>query len=237
MIDRGVLMASPELHARTSTMERGQQRRWWAFAAAGLAQLMVTVDITIVNIALPSAQQALGFSDAARQWVVTGYALAFGSLLLISGRLTDLFGRRITMLLGVIIFGAGSALGGAAPDFTFLIIARVFQGVGGALLAPAALATLTALFTTSRERARAFGIFGAIGVVGGALGLLLGGVLTQNLDWRWTLYVNFGIALVALVGVLVFFERDRERTTEPQLDLSGAALVTARVGRTRVRAQ
>jgi EmrB/QacA subfamily drug resistance transporter len=163
-----------------------------------LAQLMIVVDLTIVNIALPAAQRDLGFSDASRQWVVTAYALAFGSLLLIGGRVADRLGRRTALLIGVVVFGVGSGLGGAAPDLAVLLIARVLQGVGGALLAPAAVATVTVTFVDPKERATAFSVFGAIAAVGGALGLLLGGVLTEHVDWRSTLFVNLGIAAVTL---------------------------------------
>ncbi len=173
-------------------------RRWWVLVVVCLAQLMIVVDLTIVNIALPAAQRDLGFSDASRQWVVTAYALAFGSLLLIGGRVADRLGRRTALLIGVVVFGVGSGLGGAAPDLAVLLIARVLQGVGGALLAPAAVATVTVTFVDPKERATAFSVFGAIAAVGGALGLLLGGVLTEHVDWRSTLFVNLGIAAVTL---------------------------------------
>src|SRR6266487_6364999 len=137
-------------------------RRWWILALLGLAQLMVVLDATIVNIALPSAQKALGFSNDDRQWIVTAYALAFGSLLLLGGRLADLFGRKVTFLAGLVGFAAASALGGAAGNFETLVTARAVQGLFGALLAPAALSLLTTTFTEARERGRAFGIYGAI---------------------------------------------------------------------------
>lgn len=207
---------------------RAHDRRWWVLAVMGLAQLMITVDITIVNIALPAAQHDLGFSNSARQWVITAYALAFGSLLLIGGRVADRIGRRRALLIGLVIFGTGSALGGAAPDFALLILARVVQGIGGALLAPAALATVTATFVDPGERSRAFSIFGAIGAVGGAIGLLLGGVLTENVNWRWTLFVNLGIAVVTLLGALAFVNRDTP-TKHRSLDFIGTALASGGV--------
>src|SRR6202050_2683286 len=165
-------------------------RRWLILAVVALAQLMVVLDATIVNIALPSAQQALHFSNIERQWVVTGYALALGILLLLGGRLTDLIGRKKTFIVGLIGFAAASAVGGAADSFGMLVLARAGQGAFGALLAPAALSLLTTTFEGSKDRGKAFGVFGAIAGAGGAVGLLLGGVLTQYLDWRWCLYVN-----------------------------------------------
>jgi MFS family permease len=181
--------------------------RWWVLAVIGLAQLMVVLDATIVNIALPSAQQDLGFSNNGRQWIITAYALAFGSLLLLGGRLADLIGRRTTFLIGLIGFGAASALGGASNGFVMLVIARALQGVFGAMLAPSAMSLLTTTFTDVKERAKAFGIFGAIAGSGGAIGLLLGGLLTEHLNWRWTLYVNVGIAVFAVAGAIVFVRR------------------------------
>ena len=187
--------------------ERDHSRRWWTLAALGLAQLMVVLDATIVNIALPSAQADLGFDDADRQWVVTAYSLAFGGLLLLGGRLADLFGRRRTLLIGLTGFALASALGGAAPGFGTLVAARAVQGAFGAVLAPSALSLLTITFSDPKERGKAFGIFGAIAGAGAAVGLLLGGVLTEYTSWRWCLYVNVPIALLAGAGALVFVRR------------------------------
>ncbi|MEI5522785.1 MFS transporter [Streptomyces brasiliscabiei] len=198
--------------------------RWWILVVIGLAQLMVVLDATIVNIALPSAQRDLGFSDGDRQWVVTAYALAFGSLLLLGGRIADLFGRKMTFLVGLVGFAGMSALGGAATSFEMLIVARAGQGVFGALLAPAALSLLTVTFTDARERAKAFGVYGAIAGAGGAVGLLLGGVLTEYLDWRWTLYVNLVFAAAAFVGGMLLLQRTtRDKTAK--IDVPGALLV------------
>ena len=215
---------SKALPAAESTAK--DPRRWWVLAVVCLAQLMITLDITIVNIALPAAQRDLGFSDAQRQWVITAYALAFGSLLLISGRIADRIGRRNALLIGLVVFGAGSALGGAAPNFALLVLARVAQGVGGAMMAPAALAAVSATFVDPKERSRAFSVFGAIAAVGGALGLLLGGVLTEHLNWRWTLYVNLAIAAITLLGSVVFIDRD-DRAKRIPIDMLGTGLVTA----------
>jgi EmrB/QacA subfamily drug resistance transporter len=175
-------------------------RRWAILAVLGIAQLMVVLDATIVNIALPSAQQALDFSDDSRQWIVTAYALAFGSLLLLGGRIGDLFGRKRTFIAGLLGFAAASAIGGAAESFGVLVAARAAQGVFGALLAPSALGLLTTTFTDPSERAKAFGIFGAIAGGGAAVGLLLGGLLTEYASWRWCLYVNLLFAVPAAIA-------------------------------------
>ncbi|SPF06658.1 Efflux protein A [Streptomyces sp. MA5143a] len=200
------------------------RHRWSILAVIGVAQLMVVLDATIVNIALPSAQQGLGFSDGDRQWVVTAYALAFGSLLLLGGRIADLFGRKMTFLVGLVGFAGASALGGAAANFEMLVTARAGQGLFGALLAPAAMSLLTTTFTDPKERAKAFGVYGAIAGAGGAIGLLLGGVLTEHLDWRWTLYVNLVFAGVAFIGgALLLHGTPRDKTA--RLDIPGAILV------------
>ncbi|OLZ74479.1 MFS transporter [Streptomyces sp. IMTB 2501] len=201
-------------------------KRWWILAVIALAQLMVVLDATIVNIALPSAQTDLGFSDGNRQWIVTAYALAFASLLLLGGRIADLFGRKPAFLVGVVGFAAASALGGAANGFTMLVVARALQGAFGALLAPAALSLLNTTFTDARERARAFSVYGAIAGAGGAVGLLLGGVLTDALDWRWTLYVNVAIAVVAFAGGWVLLGNHRD-AANAKLDVPGTVLVAA----------
>ncbi|MFF3749091.1 DHA2 family efflux MFS transporter permease subunit [Streptomyces sp. NPDC002018] len=200
-------------------------RRWWVLIVIALAQLMVVLDATIVNIALPSAQLDLGFSDGDRQWIVTAYALVFGSLLLLGGRLADLFGRKIVFLVGTVGFAAASALAGAAQNFEILVTGRALQGLFGALLAPAALALLNDTFTEDRERARAFGVFGAIGGAGGGLGLLLGGLLTEHLNWRWTLYVNLAFAALAFVGGMLLM-RSGAPARRPRLDLPGTLLAS-----------
>ncbi|MGW7378250.1 MFS transporter [Streptomyces sp. NPDC054794] len=199
-------------------------KRWWILAVVAVAQLMVVLDATIVNIALPSAQADLGFSDGNRQWIVTAYALAFASLLLLGGRMADLFGRKPAFLVGVVGFAAASALGGAATGFGMLVTARALQGAFGALLAPAALSLLNTTFTDARERARAFSVYGAIAGAGGAVGLLLGGILTDAFDWRWTLYVNVAIAVVAFAGGWTLLGNHRDAANS-KLDMPGTILV------------
>lgn len=206
--------------------DRAPRHRWWILAVVCVAQLMVVLDATIVNIALPSAQHDLGFSDGSRQWVVTAYALAFGSLLLLGGRIADLFGRKVTFLVGVVGFAGASALGGAADSFGMLVAARAGQGLFGALLAPAALSLLTTTFTDTKERAKAFSVYGTIAGAGAAIGLLLGGVLTEYLDWRWTMYVNLAFAAMAFVGGALLLTRGA-RDKSSTLDVPGTVLVSA----------
>ncbi|MER7461486.1 MFS transporter [Streptomyces sp. NPDC097981] len=201
-------------------------RRWWILAVIGIAQLVVVLDATIVNIALPSAQAGLGFSDDERQWVVTAYAITFGSLLLLGGRLADLFGRRRAFLIGLIGFAAASALGGAAATFGVLVTARALQGVFAALLAPAALSLLTTTFSDPAERGKAFGVFGSLAASGGAVGLLLGGFLTEHLGWRSTMYVNLVFAAVAVVGGVLLL-KPSVPTAPPRLDLPGTVLASS----------
>jgi EmrB/QacA subfamily drug resistance transporter len=188
---------------------------------------MVVLDSTVVNIALPSAQVSLGFTDGQRQWIITAYSLAFGSLLLFGGRLSDLVGRKRMFIIGLIGFAGASAIGGAAGSFGMLVVARAVQGAFGAFLAPTALAVLTTTFTVPKERARAFGVFGAIAGAGGAVGLLLGGYLTQDFDWRWSLYINVLIAIIAIIGAAIFVKQVERSGPRPKLDVPGTLLVSA----------
>jgi EmrB/QacA subfamily drug resistance transporter len=187
---------------------------------------MVALDATVINIALPRAQVDLNFSSANRQWLITAYALAFGSLMFLGGRLSDLWGRRNALIVGLVGFALASAVGGAAQSFGVLVTARAVQGVFGALLAPAALAALTTTFREPKERAKAFAIFGAVGGSGAAIGLLLGGALTQWESWRWCLTINVFFAALSLIGVVLFVEsgRGEQRT---HLDLVGSLLGSA----------
>jgi EmrB/QacA subfamily drug resistance transporter len=201
--------------------------RWLGLAVIGIAQLMVVLDGTIVNIALPTAQRSLAFDDDQRQWVVTAYSLAFGSLLLLGGRLSDLIGRRRAFVAGLVGFAVASALGGAAQSFEWLVVARALQGIFAALLAPAALSLLTTTFTDPRERGKAFGIFGAIAGSGAAIGLLLGGALTEYASWRWCLYVNVPIAVVGVVGAMAYLTASPRPATRPRVDVPGVVTATA----------
>src|SRR3954464_15943013 len=202
------------------------ERRWLILALIAPAQLMIVLDLTIVNIALPSAQEDLGFSNDDRQWIITSYALAFGSLLLLGGKLGDLFGRKWAFIGGLFGFAAASAVGGAAGSFGVLVAARATQGVFGALLAPSALALLATTFADSDERGKAFGIFGAVAGGGSAVGLLLGGILTEWLSWRWCLYVNLFIAVPTAIAALRLIENVAQ-PERPRLDLPGTLLSTS----------
>ena len=201
-------------------------KRWWILAVLGLAQLMVVLDSTIVNIALPTAQTSLHFDNADRQWIVTAYALAFGSLLLIGGRIADLFGRKWALIIGLTGFAVASAIGGASVNFAMLVSARAVQGAFGALLAPAILSLLTTTFTEPKERGKAFGIFGAIAGAGASIGLLLGGILTEYADWRWTLYVNLVFAVIAFIGVMTLLPNPTRNEDRQGSDTAGTATVT-----------
>jgi EmrB/QacA subfamily drug resistance transporter len=202
-------------------------KRWLILFVIAIAQLMVVLDATVVNIALPSAQAALEFSNDQRQWVITAYALAFGSLLLLGGRIGDRFGRKRTFVVGLAGFAGASALGGLAQSFEVLVAARALQGVFGALLAPAALSVLTTTFVDPQERAKAFGVFGAVAVGGAAIGLVLGGVLTEYLSWRWCLYVNLAFALPAALAALALLHNEVPEDG-PRIDIPGT--ITASTG-------
>jgi EmrB/QacA subfamily drug resistance transporter len=201
-------------------------RRWLILAVIGIAQLLVVLDVTIVNIALPSAQADLGFDPDSRQWVITAYALTFGSLLLLGGKISDLIGRKWTFIAGLGGFAGASALGGAAPSFEVLVGARALQGAFAALLAPAALSIVTTTFTDPEERGKAFGIYGALATAGAAVGLLLGGFLTELLTWRWTMYVNLAFAIPAAIGAgrLLVNMRPAER---PRVDVPGVLVASS----------
>jgi EmrB/QacA subfamily drug resistance transporter len=200
-------------------------RRWLILVVIGIAQLMVVLDVTVMNLALPSAQKALGFNDADRQWIVTAYALSFGSLLLFCGRLADLIGRKVMFITGLIGFAVASAIGGASVNFAMLVTSRACQGVFGAMLAPAALSLLTTTFSDPKERGKAFGVYGAIAGAGSAVGLLLGGALTEYLSWRWCLYINLFFAVIAAIGGSVLLKR-QPRNAGAKLDVPGVVLVS-----------
>ena len=203
-------------------------RRWLTLGVICTAALMIVLDVTVMNLALPSAQRALGFTNADRQWIVTAYSLSFGSLLLFCGRLADLVGRKVTFLTGLAGFAAASAVGGASVSFTMLVTARACQGVFAALLAPSALSLLTTTFTDPRERGKAFGVYGAVAASGSGLGLLLGGTLTSYLGWRWCLYVNLIFAAFAITGGALLLGRP-PRLPGARLDVPGVAAVSGAV--------
>ena len=204
-----------------------RRRRWIALVFISIAQLMVIFDASIMNIALPQAQADLAFSDADRQWVITAYSLAFGALLLLGGRVSDRWGRRRTFIVGLVGFSVASVLGGIAPNIGMLLAARVLQGVFAALLAPAAMSLLSVTFPSGRERATAFGVFSAIAGAGGAIGLLLGGVLTEFATWRWTLLVNMVFGAVAIFGAITYIREARDERPRERLDVPGTLLASA----------
>jgi EmrB/QacA subfamily drug resistance transporter len=214
-------MSSPA----SQTQQPASDHRWLILVIVAVAQLMVVLDATVVNIALPSAQHALGFPNSDRQWVVTAYALAFGSLLLLGGRIGDIFSRKKVFITGMVGFALSSALGGAAQSFGMLVTARTLQGVFGAILAPAALGTLVSTFRDPRERGKAFGVYGSVAAGGGAVGLILGGILTEYLNWRYTLYVNLIFAAIAVTGALLYMNNVRP-TSRPRMDVAGTLLAS-----------
>src|SRR6266702_6450345 len=191
------------------------------------AQLMLVLDNTIMNVALPSIQSALRLAPSDLNWVITAYALAFGGLLLVGGRAGDLFGRRRVFRIGLVVFTLASLLGGFAPSAATLIGARVVQGVGAAIAAPTALSLLATTFPAGAPRNKALGVYGAMGGLGSVVGLLLGGALTEYLSWRWVLFINAPIAVLVLIGTGVLVPGDTERGT---LDVPGAIAATLGIG-------
>jgi EmrB/QacA subfamily drug resistance transporter len=205
------------------------RRRWWALGVIALAQMLVVIDTTIVTIALPSVQRSIGLSADSRQWVITAYTLAFGGALLLGGRLGDRFGRKRMLFIGVLGFALASAAGGAAVNPAMLIAARALQGCFAAILAPSTLALLTLIFVSGRARGKAFGIYSAALMAGAAVGLILGGLLTQYASWRWCLYVNAPLALIVVIGGTVL-PTDSLQPNRPALDIPGAALSCGGMG-------
>lgn len=210
-----------------STPQATDPRRWWALTVIAAATLMVVLDTSIINLALPKAQAALGMSDETRGWVVTAYTLTFGGLLLLGGRIADLLGRRRIFLIGLIGFAAASALGGIAPTAGVLFAARALQGVFATLLAPAALSLVSVTFVEDRERAKAFAVYGAVAGGGGAVGLILGGLLTEYTSWRWCLFVNVPIAVLAALAAVRTIPKVAPEPGQRRYDLTGALTATA----------
>ena len=218
-------MTSTDLPRSAPTAAQADPRRWWALAVIAIAQLMVVLDASIVIIALPSAQRALHISTADRQWVVTAYTLAFGGLLLLGGRIADFMGRKRMFIVGLLGFAAASALGGAAQSAAMLFGARALQGAFAALMAPAALSLITVTFTEINERARAFGVYGAIAGGGAAIGLIMGGMLTEFASWRWCLLVNVPISIVAAIAATGLVHESKAHG-DTKYDVPGTVAVT-----------
>jgi len=208
-----------------STQNQLDPNRWRALMVIAIAQLMVVLDASIVNIALPSIQADLGITDANRQWVVTAYTLAFGGLLLLGGRISDFWGRKRAFMTGLLGFAGASAIGGLSVNQEMLFSARALQGVFAALLAPAALSLITTTFSDSKERAKAFGVYGGLSAGGAAIGLILGGLLTQYASWHWTLLVNVPIAIAAFM-LAIPNVKESKASGDTRYDIPGAITST-----------
>ena len=200
---------------------------WFVLVIVGLAQFMVVLDATVVNVALPSIQRGLHFSTGSLEWVINAYALTFGGFLLFGGRAGDLFGRRRLFLMGIALFSAASLLNGLAGSAVTLVAGRALQGLGGALVSPAALSVLTTTFAEGRDRARAMGVWSAVAVGGGAVGLLLGGVLTQVASWQWVFFVNVPVGAATVLLALRYVPESRAPHVQGRVDIAGAVAVTA----------
>jgi EmrB/QacA subfamily drug resistance transporter len=220
------LTAQGQREGHEVRLEEPPSRRWWALAVIAIAQLMVVLDGTVVTIALPSAQRDLHISNANRQWTITAYTLAFGGLLLLGGRIADYLGRKRMFLVGLVGFAAASALGGAARNGATLFGARAVQGMFAALLAPAALSLISVTFTEVKDRSRAFAVYGAISGGGAAIGLILGGTLTEYASWRWCLLINVPIAIVAFIAGSILVTESKSGGAS-SYDIAGAILGTA----------
>jgi EmrB/QacA subfamily drug resistance transporter len=201
--------------------------RWLVLVIACMAQFMVVLDATVVNVALPSIQRGLHFSPANLQWVVNGYTLIFGGFLLLGGRAADILGRKRLFVAGVAVFSIASLINGLAQSSAMLVAGRGLQGLGGALVSPAALAIITTTFTDQQERTRALGVWSAIAAGGGAVGLLMGGVLTDLASWRWVFFVNVPVGIITFALAMRYVAESRIRTAQRSFDISGAVTVTA----------
>jgi EmrB/QacA subfamily drug resistance transporter len=201
-------------------------RRWWALAVLAMAQFVTILDAAIVNVALPSIQRDLGFAQQDLQWVITAYTILFGGVLLLGGRLADLLGRRRLFVAGMLLFTAASLFNGLAWNDTSLIVGRAVQGLGAALLVPAALSVLVTIFPEGRERNRALGIWAAVTAAGGSFGLLLGGVLTDGLSWEWIFFINIPVGATVIGLAASLLPESRANITERRFDVMGAASIT-----------
>src|SRR3954449_9281328 len=200
--------------------------RWATLVVVCLAQFMVILDATIVNVALPSIQRGLHFSSTDLQWVINSYTLMFGGFLLLGGRAADFFGRRRLFLVGVAVFSGASLLNGLASSSEMLILGRGLQGLGGALVSPAALSIITTTFAEGSERTKALGVWSAIAAGGAAVGLLMGGVLTDLLSWQWCFFVNVPVGIVAIVAAFRFVPNTLSEHKPESIDIAGAVAVT-----------
>jgi EmrB/QacA subfamily drug resistance transporter len=214
-------MSATALEAERTT------NRWLVLVIACMAQFMVVLDATVVNVALPSIQHGLRFSPANLQWVVNGYTLIFGGFLLLGGRAADLLGRKRLFMAGIVVFSVASLINGLAQSSAMLVAGRGLQGLGGALVSPAALAIITTTFTDQQERTRALGVWAAIAAGGGAVGLLMGGILTDVASWRWVFFVNVPVGLITLALAMRYVLESRIQAVQRSFDLAGAVTVTA----------
>ncbi|MGO9819364.1 MAG: MFS transporter [Solirubrobacteraceae bacterium] len=214
-------MSATTLEAERTT------NRWLVLVIACMAQFMVVLDATVVNVALPSIQRGLHFSPANLQWVVNSYTLIFGGFLLLGGRAADILGRKRLFVVGIAVFSIASLINGLAQSSSMLVVGRGLQGLGGALVSPAALAIITTTFTDQQERTRALGVWAAIAAGGGAVGLLMGGVLTDLASWRWVFFVNVPVGIITFAMAMRYVAESRIRTAQRSFDLAGAVTVTA----------
>jgi EmrB/QacA subfamily drug resistance transporter len=209
------------------SLAASNRNRWIALAVIVAAQFMVVLDVAIVNVALPSIKTDLGFTEASLQWVITAYAIMFGGVLLLGGRMADLLGRRRLFVAGLVLFTASSLLSGLAWSEGSLIVFRALQGLGGGLLSPAALSILTTTFAEGRERNMALGVWGAVSGSGGAAGVLLGGLLTSSINWSWIFFINIPVGIVVIALTPLFVHESRAQLDHRHFDVAGASSITA----------
>src|SRR6201993_4899856 len=207
-------------------MSRHSTNPWVVLVIICLAQFMVVLDATIVNVALPHIQTALGFSEASLQWVINAYTLVFAGFLLLGGRAGDLLGRKRLFLIGLVIFTAASFLNGIATTSGMLIGFRALQGFGAALISPAALSIISTTFAEGKERARALGVWAAIAIGGSAGGLVLGGALTQSFSWRWIFFINVPVGILTFLAAIRVVPESKDEHEHKGYDLAGAITVT-----------
>src|SRR5262245_8162430 len=213
--------------AKMSPLMESSRSKWIALAVVVAAQFMVVLDVAIVNVALPSIKTDLGFSQESLQWVITAYAIMFGGVLLLGGRMADLLGRRRLFIAGLVLFTVSSLLSGLAWSEGSLIVFRALQGLGGGLLAPAALSILMTTFEEGPERNKALGVWGAVSGSGGAAGVLLGGLLTSAINWSWIFFINIPVGLVVIALTPLFVRESRANLDHRHFDVAGATSITA----------